>query len=101
MRPCFLRRQIGGLAPNSSPILRQRDLPALHAFIHIQCNRLFAAMRIEMNYARLVRARNSARPANRHPVFAEADALPGIEKRIRLLVAKQPCLHFRIRALVV
>jgi hypothetical protein len=39
--------------------------------------------------------------AHRHPVLKKTYALPGLQKRVRLLVAKQPSLHLGICAVVI
>ena len=58
-------------------------------------------MCIEIDHANLICPRNSTGPTHGHPEFAKANGLPRFQKRIRLLVAEEPRLHFNIGAVVV
>src|SRR5579871_52956 len=54
-----------------------------------------------MDDASEVRPRNSANSTHRHPKLREADRLPWLKERIRLLIAEQSCLDLDVGAVVI
>src|SRR6266567_4498413 len=69
--------------------------------IYIQAHDKRVRLTVQVNDAGEIGPGNSADVANRHPVLGEADRLPRLEKRISLLVPKQPSLNFYISAVVI
>ena len=101
VRPRMLRRQVSLRIEDSLISGENANRSAAHGLVQIEPGEHRVPLTAEVNYTGQIRPGNSPNFAYRHPVFRETDRLPGLEKRVSFLIAKQSCLNFHVRAVIV
>src|SRR3954471_18333960 len=101
MRPGMLWNQISTLTPNLGTSVSKQNSRTGQWLVRVKANQQRSPLPPQSQNAGQISAGDSANVAHRHPVFGEADRLPWLQKRIRLLIAKQAGLHFRIGAVII